>query len=100
MATKRTINKTGQAGRGGVQHEQGGATTPTTDATEPTCRNCFHWAVRPGWTTGSCLMAQSRYGRPELGAESSRAMAMDIGAMSAELVTQPEFGCNQFKAKP
>ena len=62
------------------------------------CRDCRHWAKRAGSSDPTlahcCALAKSIDGEPMI--PTTSAFARDCEQYSADLITQPDFGCVQF----
>lgn len=62
------------------------------------CANCIHWdeweIIYPGW--GECEITHG-YGKAPTNGQ--KAWATDNDDYHAVLMTAPDFGCNQFKAR-
>lgn len=59
------------------------------------CKNCAHWGV---WSEGVCDRESQTQHDPETFFE-IECYASDDTGLTYKLVTGPEFGCVQFKAK-
>lgn len=65
------------------------------------CRNCEYWTLYnihdepfpDGW--GRCVVAETQLGNPL--SPHSMAVALDSEEYNASLLTNPDFGCNQFQ---
>ncbi len=63
------------------------------------CKDCKHWEWQHGgerWSWGECVLTKGHFAYPEHKGTTAVADARGM----AVLVTRPDFGCNQFEAKP
>lgn len=71
------------------------------------CKDCRYWRPRK-WGDGLCVLLSNRDGGPtdgEVNGEIEATYTRKAGSVghydySVDFVTYPDFGCNQFEAKP
>lgn len=66
--------------------------------TEKICRNCEYWTQFMFNEKYECLLMRSSGGKADY--PESKAVALDGEDYLAGVITQPDFGCIQFKEKP